>query len=465
MDWMLIKRSLLWVLLMLGLTGCLSPLQALPSFSRQTGLSCEACHTAYPELTAYGRNFKLNGYVETNTPELKDPSTAEANGTTSSASTRVGSKLELNNIPAFSLMMQVSDTWLKGASANPATPDSDKNGYLELPCQFSVYYAGKVSPQVGAYLHATYQSVSNTFVFDNSELRYADKFKVADTDLVLGLTLNNNPSIQDVYNSTPAWGYPYYTDKKYPSGPAVNTQLESLGQSSGGLGLYAFWDGLVYAEIAAYRSAPAASTPSNDIQGYAPYWRVAFQQDFNPHSLEIGAFGLDEHAYPNGSAGSAATNSEDEYVDVGVDAQYQYVDSTTALTLKGRCIWETQNYGFSSVYASAGNPSDNLTAFRGDATYYYDHVIGATAGYFSTTGSADAGLYASNPGNVPDSQGWVFELNYLPWSNTKVTLQYLDFTKFNGDSSSNASFKPRRPKCSFLSTTAPNIMISPDNHR
>src|ERR1051326_6374202 len=34
----------------------------IPSFSRQTGLACNACHTSFPQLTAFGRMFKLNGY-------------------------------------------------------------------------------------------------------------------------------------------------------------------------------------------------------------------------------------------------------------------------------------------------------------------------------------------------------------------------------------------------------------------
>lgn len=37
--------------------------QAVPSFKRQTGMSCTACHTVFPELTPFGRAFKLNGYV------------------------------------------------------------------------------------------------------------------------------------------------------------------------------------------------------------------------------------------------------------------------------------------------------------------------------------------------------------------------------------------------------------------
>lgn len=36
---------------------------AVPSFARQTGLSCNVCHRNAPELTSFGRNFKLRGYV------------------------------------------------------------------------------------------------------------------------------------------------------------------------------------------------------------------------------------------------------------------------------------------------------------------------------------------------------------------------------------------------------------------
>src|SRR5216684_3279215 len=36
--------------------------QALPSYARQTGQECAACHNGFPELTPYGRLFKLNAY-------------------------------------------------------------------------------------------------------------------------------------------------------------------------------------------------------------------------------------------------------------------------------------------------------------------------------------------------------------------------------------------------------------------
>jgi len=37
--------------------------QAIPSFARQTGMKCNECHTVFPELTPFGRLFKLGGYT------------------------------------------------------------------------------------------------------------------------------------------------------------------------------------------------------------------------------------------------------------------------------------------------------------------------------------------------------------------------------------------------------------------
>src|ERR1700694_2888777 len=39
------------------------PAMAVPSFARQTGQECIACHVSFPELTPYGRYFKLTGYT------------------------------------------------------------------------------------------------------------------------------------------------------------------------------------------------------------------------------------------------------------------------------------------------------------------------------------------------------------------------------------------------------------------
>jgi len=75
------RRALGWIAGLLALVWVLPPLlqrarrlcpvrpdgvseaAALPAFARQTGMSCAMCHTVFPQLTPYGRRFKLNGYT------------------------------------------------------------------------------------------------------------------------------------------------------------------------------------------------------------------------------------------------------------------------------------------------------------------------------------------------------------------------------------------------------------------
>ena len=58
---------------------------------------------------------------------------------------------------------------------------------------------------------------------------------------IFGLTLNNNPTVSDLWNSTPAWGYPYTSSPLAPT-PAAATLIDGgLAQQVAGLGAYAFW--------------------------------------------------------------------------------------------------------------------------------------------------------------------------------------------------------------------------------
>src|SRR5437016_13595141 len=36
--------------------------KAIPAFARKYGLRCSACHTVWPELSAFGHRFKDDGY-------------------------------------------------------------------------------------------------------------------------------------------------------------------------------------------------------------------------------------------------------------------------------------------------------------------------------------------------------------------------------------------------------------------
>ena len=75
------------------------------------------------------------------------------------------------------------------------------------------------------------------------------------------------------------------------------------------------------------------------------------------------------------------------------------------------------------------------STFKLKGTYYYERKYGGTLAYFSTTGSADAGLYGTDAdGNArtPNSNGYIVELDYLPIQNVRLMLQYTGYNKFDG---------------------------------
>jgi hypothetical protein len=85
----------------------------------------------------------------------------------------------------------------------------------------------------------------------------------------------------------------------------------------------------------------------------------------------------------------------------------------------------------------AGKATDWLGGF---IQWVYDNLATSgdgTLAYFSTTGSADAGLYGTDAdGNArkPDRSGYIVELDYLPIQNVHLLLQYSAYNKFNGAS-------------------------------
>src|SRR5690348_3778087 len=57
------KRPIVLAAALLVSYAAVHEAQAVPAFARQTGQNCNACHVSFPELTPYGRWFKLTGYT------------------------------------------------------------------------------------------------------------------------------------------------------------------------------------------------------------------------------------------------------------------------------------------------------------------------------------------------------------------------------------------------------------------
>ena len=83
------------LVLLVSIVSMCPDAQAVPSFTRQTGLQCNVCHSNPPELTAFGRKFKLEGYTLT---DKKADTTIE------------GKDLKINRYFPISVMLLLSDT-------------------------------------------------------------------------------------------------------------------------------------------------------------------------------------------------------------------------------------------------------------------------------------------------------------------------------------------------------------------
>jgi len=382
--------------------------EVIPSFSRQTGLACNQCHTTFPQLTAFGRRFKLNGYTLTRLQMVEAGDTANRS-------------LKINLIPPVSAMVQSSVTYT--TKALPGT----QNGNVDLPQEMSIFLGEEITPRIGTFLQFTYAAADGSFGFDNADLRYANQGKLGSKELIYGFSLNNNPTVQDLWNTTPAWGFPWAASELAPT-PAAATLIEGgLAQQVAGLGAYAMFDNHVYGEVSVYRSAPQGErNVENTLRGVAPYWRAALQHSWGPQYVELGTYGMSTRLYPTG-----VTGTTDRYTDVALDAQYERKVGQGSITGHTTWIHEKQDLA-ASVGTAATNPTNTLRTFKVDGSYYTAGRIGLTMSYFSTSGDADALRYPGSVTGSPNSNGVVGELDFLPWLNTRFVVQYVAYDKFDG---------------------------------
>lgn len=413
-----LTRRVLWLLVLTAQAPapCKNAL-ALPSFARQTGQPCATCHVGAfgPQLTEFGREFKMNGYVWN---DGKD------------------------HVP-LAAMLQASLTHTSADQPGGASPGFAPNDNPAIE-QVSLFAGGRLLDSVGALAQVTYDGIAKQLHWDNLDLRYARSVALDGKPLVLGLTINNNPTVQDPWNSTPAWGFPFATPGLAPKPVTATIADGALAQAVLGAGGYGLWNDLVYGEIDLYRGlgrdvrnalGVVPVSGSNSYAGAIPYWRLALEHDFGDHYIELGTFGLDTNVFVGGLDNSGRSN---RLTDVALDATYNYNGSADNLvTAYATYIHEHQDLNQSSVLLGS-NRNDTLDTFRVNGSYSYQNTYTLSGQYFQTTGTSDAGLY----GGSPNSRGWNWEIAYVPsgkansWFPTsfdaRLSLQYTAYDEFNG---------------------------------
>jgi hypothetical protein len=421
----IIKRFSHLLLIILSFT-LVNEANAVPSFARQTGMDCVACHTSFPELTPFGREFKLNGYT---LGEVK--------------------------MTPFAVMVQASYNTIAKEKNSDGSKAMLRNNNFTLD-QISLFVAGKINDHAGGFIQIT-QSNNNGdpsvdtktkghSALDNTDLRLIDNYKLMGKNLLLGLNLNNNPTVQDVWNSTPAWGIPnYQVMLAVQDGPMV-TKIEDIGSQVAGLGGYFWYDRHLYGELSLYGSATHAfhvlgsGTAKQDLARLEgrnnPYWRLAWSEDHGPHSFMLGTFGMLANVYPDSISPSGPT---DKFLDTALDAQYQYISDPSIFTAQTSFIHEKQKWNASFTDGTEGvsNARDTLNSFKAKLSYLYERKYGATLAYYKTFGSEDS--LSVNPDialtHKPNYEWYVAEVNYSPRTNVRLALQYTGYLQYAGSRS------------------------------
>lgn len=430
-----------WIALLLAA----KPADALPSFAAQTGQPCTACHVgAYgPQLTPLGRAFKIGGYTQ-----------------------RGGEGL-LSEIPlAGMIITSFTHTSEKVPPGSIVTHYAANNNFsLD---QIGGFVAGGFGAHTGAFMQVTYSNLPNAFNttqaihLDNTDIRpYTTTLDVGDRDLTVGLSINNNPTVQDPYNSTFAWGYPFVSSGLSPTPAAQPVLAGTFAANAIGTTAYAWYDRSLLLEAGVYNTmSPYLLNRIGDSFGVgstsqpAPYLRAAYEWDWNGQAAHVGVIYFQSHVSPTVSPlQTDASNGHDIYTDYGFDASYQYLgDGKHIGVVQGIYTHENQRLtGTASAFNAANGTSFgsgyNLDQIRANAAYWFQNTYGFTFGWQKTWGPANPVLFTPAPvkgsaNGKPNSNAFIFEADWVPFgkedswlrplANLKLGIQYTAYTQFNG---------------------------------
>jgi hypothetical protein len=395
---------------------------AVPAFAQQTGQPCKSCHVGGfgPELTPLGREFKLGGYT-----------------------LRTHSSVPLAAMAVTSFTHSRKDQ-------DPAPEHLSRNDNVTLD-EAAIFIAGGVGQHFGAFAEITYEGIDRHLTWDNLDVRAVTPAHLLGTDATLGLSLNNSPTVQDPWNTLPAWGFPFTDTETTPTPDAAPLIDGALAQNVLGLTGYSWIGHHFYLEGGGY-SSPSQGTlrwlgsdpadPGN-IHGLAPYARAAYSTNLAGGTFEFGGSYLKASLFPGRDRSSGLT---DHYTDLGLDSSWQKViGKSDTLSVNLRYEREHGDLRASCALSLVGDDNNpgcaryRLSEWRAAVRYTLHDRVGLVVSPFSITGSRNDNLFESGR---PDSNGLMGEVDYTLWpdgnspfgplANARVGIQYTAYGKFNG---------------------------------
>lgn len=393
--------------------------QAVPSYARQVQKPCTACHTIWPNLNQYGRQFKVKAYTDVS-PDWK-----------------MINKDNLNLLYVLPVSVRAT-SFLYTNEKNPvAGIDNDST---RIPDEVDLYLSSRVFDYMGVFSHIAY-SPGSGFTFPIFKMAFQYPLGGNTVGLV---GFKGSAVSADPFNSLGGRDSPITFGDE--SSPLVLTNGWTFSfLDEGNLGLVAhgyFLNNRLYVAAGAMRggrsedvsggillnaSAGADIAESNPIHGY---FRLAWDQKLPDGAVTFGA------AYDTGD--QKITNSPLPLVlPFRSKVSRIYLDASLEQHFGEDHLVEVQTlYGMGREENVFGG--DEVRRFDGfyiEGSYFYQRMFGLVAAYnFLNNRRVDPSDITGDNRRVNQ---WLVSFNFLPWLNTKVALQYTHIrTEFAGNQTS-----------------------------
>lgn len=424
-----------------------------PSFARQTGLSCATCHTVFPHLTPFGRDFKLHGYTKNNTQLINDLMQFMKGDSIAARRTI----LQIPDIPMVSA--RIASRWNEQSGGDnglvPTGPVTAGQGFVSTPEGYgnhdmlnllagsSIYVSGEISPNMGGFIEfGGPDDEGGTVSLGVLDVALVSSdATLAGQDFVYGIRAVDAMAAGDPSNTVGAWGLTGGL-----MGPSTHNTLFDPGNTfmEGGelFGMLGDFDGGgLYASVGVYRpthnqsssgyvqGAIAGGGEFDGVSGVNSYVRLSYYLPplgTNTYS-EIGGFGyfgnLKMSAPP--TAELAAPDYTESYYDVGLDLQVQYIGDKNLVELFALLQDERDGsfYG-TDVFTGFSDPGAAVSrqGFGLKADYYYRRTVGAYVKYLYQTSAQIKDLVVN---------GAVLGVGLFPWENVNLKLERTFFLTYN----------------------------------
>ncbi len=379
--------------------------QAVPSYSRQLQKSCTACHTIWPNLNQYGRQFKVKAYTDVS-PDWK-----------------MITKDRLNLLYILPVSARAT-SFLYKKERNREAGISERS--TKIPDELELFIASRVHDYIGVFSAIEFEDGE----FELPHLKMAFQYPLGENTVGLVGFRGGAPSA-DPFNSL--GGREHTLAFGGETTPKVLTKGWTFNfLDKGNLGLVGhgyFLGNRLYAAAGALRGGR-----SEDVSG-GILLNASEGADVAESDQTDGFFRLAwDQKLPNGAVtfGASHYNGEQKIrestlpltVPFRSKVRRTFVDASLEHHFGEDHLIEAQAlYGIGrEKNVFGGDETRKFDGFHVEGSYFYQRMLGLVAAY-NFLKNKDV-LDSDITGAEKKVNQWLVSANFLPWLNTKLALQY-----------------------------------------